>query len=59
MREPSNSWEITYAILSKKPHLKLDVTYNEVVRHLEYSRMREINAWISENFSYKWFINHV
>ncbi len=59
MREPANSWEITYVISYKRPQIDLGIEKEEVYRVIGPARAKELRAWAHENFTGYWLKWHI
>lgn len=63
IREPENSWEISYVIGLKEPEMvsknvRLMLACREAESCLRPGRMGELQKWASENYDRKWFKDH-
>jgi hypothetical protein len=57
--EPSNSWEVSYVISIRKPHVDLDITKKELYNKLGRVRISQLNEWAHFYFSHQWFLDHI
>ena len=59
MKEPQNSWEVSYVISIRKPHIDTKITREELVKLIRRDRLSELRSWADRYFCHKWFLEHV
>jgi hypothetical protein len=57
--EPLNSWEVSYVISIRKPHIDLLITREEIIRKIGSIRALDLKQWSDRYFSHKWFVEHI
>jgi hypothetical protein len=57
--DPANSWEVSYVISIRKPHVDLDISRKELMLKLGRNRVVQLNHWASEYFTHNWFLEHI
>jgi hypothetical protein len=61
MREPMNSWEITYVFSIMRPNINLGLTKEEAYLKVGYQRAKELRKWANESgeFGPEWIKWHI
>lgn len=59
MRGPENSWEVSYVISVRKPHIKLGGSNEEFFRAVGWRRAKELRQWAEEEFDHYWLLQHI
>lgn len=59
IREPENSWEISYVINWKRPEIKLDVTIRDLIKYIPEARRTQLRTWANNMFDSRWLREHI
>lgn len=64
MREPENSYEISFVIMNRKPKVDLELkkdklTEDKLIKLLGFERINELREWMKTDFTFRWFTEHV
>lgn len=57
--EPANSWEISYAVLLRRPGIDLGITFKQASLAIPEPRRNVIKEWAYTNFTSKWLKEHL
>lgn len=58
IREPQNSWEVSYIINWKRPEIKTGITVKELVKTIPEVRRKQLRAWTEEEYDSRWLKEH-
>lgn len=59
MREPENSYEVSYVISYKRPKIELGIAKNDIFRIVGPGRARELREWSNKEFDGRWLKDHL
>lgn len=59
MKEPINSWEISFVILHERPNSNIGISYQKCFSKIGKERAIELKSWIPDNFNGKWVKDHI
>jgi hypothetical protein len=57
--EPENSYEVSYVICLKKPHVTVGMSENKLFKKLGAETAFKLQYWANANFSQRWFKDHI
>lgn len=58
LREPENSWEVSYVINWKRPEIRTGITIEELIRYIPEVRRKQLRAWAEEKYESRWLREH-
>ena len=59
VREPENSWEISYIFHKRKPKVKINIEFEELFHVIGRDRIKELNEWLERYYCHEWFLEHI
>lgn len=60
MREPQNSWEVSYVFSMKRPNIKLGIPRRDIFLKVGLERGKELMKWTeTEDFDSRWIRDHI
>lgn len=58
IREPENSWEVSYVISIKKPGYPQGIDSHKLLSKIGSNRSSELSEWANNYYYYSWFSDH-